>query len=171
MPSPQPHPAPHAENGSGYEQSLRDHGERAGYQGRSRCQKAQERQGCPEFPRRLLHLSGPGEEGFSVRYVPTPEEVEKKKKKKKTKLHKVKEGELQPAVQGVNLELEPGQFYALVGPSGAGKSTLFSLLLRFYDPDTVHLPGWPRPALGDSGIPAQQRQCGEPGHLPLPRHH
>lgn len=40
------------------------------------------------------------------------------------------------AVKDVNLELEPGKFYALVGPSGAGKSTLFSLLLRFYDPDT-----------------------------------
>jgi subfamily B ATP-binding cassette protein MsbA len=39
------------------------------------------------------------------------------------------------AVQGVNLTLEPGKFYAFVGPSGAGKSTLFSLLLRFYDPD------------------------------------
>jgi subfamily B ATP-binding cassette protein MsbA len=40
------------------------------------------------------------------------------------------------AVTGVNLDLEPGKFYALVGPSGAGKSTLFSLLLRFYDPDS-----------------------------------
>jgi len=40
-----------------------------------------------------------------------------------------------PALQDVNLRLEPGKFYALVGPSGAGKSTLFSLLLRFYDPD------------------------------------
>ena len=40
-----------------------------------------------------------------------------------------------PAVQSINLTLEPGKFYALVGPSGAGKSTLFSLLLRFYDPD------------------------------------
>jgi subfamily B ATP-binding cassette protein MsbA len=39
------------------------------------------------------------------------------------------------AVTGINLELEPGKFYALVGPSGAGKSTLFSLLLRFYDPE------------------------------------
>jgi subfamily B ATP-binding cassette protein MsbA len=40
------------------------------------------------------------------------------------------------AVRGVDLNLEPGKFYALVGPSGAGKSTLFSLLLRFYDPDS-----------------------------------
>lgn len=39
------------------------------------------------------------------------------------------------AVNDINLNLEPGKFYALVGPSGAGKSTLFSLLLRFYDAD------------------------------------
>lgn len=40
------------------------------------------------------------------------------------------------AIRSVDLQLQPGKFYALVGPSGAGKSTLFSLLLRFYDPDT-----------------------------------
>lgn len=40
-----------------------------------------------------------------------------------------------PAVQDINLQFEPGKFYALVGRSGAGKSTLFSLMLRFYDPD------------------------------------
>ncbi|MBX7212110.1 MAG: ABC transporter ATP-binding protein/permease [Verrucomicrobiaceae bacterium] len=47
------------------------------------------------------------------------------------------------AVTGINLQLEPGRFYALVGPSGAGKSTLFSLILRFYDPDngSVELDG------------------------------
>lgn len=39
------------------------------------------------------------------------------------------------AVQNVNMEMEPGKFYALVGPSGAGKSTLFALLQRFYDVD------------------------------------
>lgn len=41
-----------------------------------------------------------------------------------------------PAVKEVNLQLDPGKFYAFVGPSGAGKSTIFSLLLRFYDPDS-----------------------------------
>jgi ATP-binding cassette, subfamily B, bacterial MsbA len=40
-----------------------------------------------------------------------------------------------PAVKDIDLQLDPGKFYALVGRSGAGKSTLFSLLLRFYDPD------------------------------------
>jgi len=40
------------------------------------------------------------------------------------------------AVKHVKLEMEPGKFYAFVGPSGAGKSTLFSLLQRFYDPDS-----------------------------------
>ncbi len=48
-----------------------------------------------------------------------------------------------PALDSVQLRLEPGRFYALVGPSGAGKSTLFSLILRFYDPDSgvVRLDG------------------------------
>lgn len=41
-----------------------------------------------------------------------------------------------PAVAGIDLQLDPGKFYAFVGPSGAGKSTLYSLLLRFYDPDS-----------------------------------
>ena len=40
-----------------------------------------------------------------------------------------------PAVRNINVEIEPGKFYALVGPSGSGKSTLFSLLLRYYDVD------------------------------------
>ena len=38
------------------------------------------------------------------------------------------------AVQGLNLQIEPGKTYALVGPSGAGKSTILSLILRLYDP-------------------------------------
>lgn len=39
-----------------------------------------------------------------------------------------------PAIDGLNLHIQPGSSVALVGPSGAGKSTLFELLLRFYDP-------------------------------------
>ncbi len=43
-------------------------------------------------------------------------------------------GEERPALDGVDLELEPGTVTALVGPSGAGKSTLAALLLRFARP-------------------------------------
>jgi len=38
------------------------------------------------------------------------------------------------ALNGVSLDISPGQTIALVGPSGGGKSTMFQLLMRFYDP-------------------------------------
>ena len=38
------------------------------------------------------------------------------------------------ALQGVDLEIAPGEVVGLVGPSGAGKSTVFNLLLRYHDP-------------------------------------
>lgn len=40
----------------------------------------------------------------------------------------------QSALEGVSLEVKPGETVALVGPSGAGKSTVIQMLLRFYDP-------------------------------------
>ena len=40
-----------------------------------------------------------------------------------------------PAVNKLDLRLEPGRRIALVGPSGAGKTTVTNLLLRFLDPE------------------------------------
>ena len=39
-----------------------------------------------------------------------------------------------PALDGLDLDVRPGETVALVGPSGAGKSTVLQLLLRFHDP-------------------------------------
>jgi ATP-binding cassette, subfamily B (MDR/TAP), member 1 len=39
-----------------------------------------------------------------------------------------------PVLRGLSLDIQPGQFCALVGPSGAGKSTIISLLERFFRP-------------------------------------
>ncbi|CAB4414464.1 unnamed protein product [Rhizophagus irregularis] len=38
-----------------------------------------------------------------------------------------------PVLNGLNLNIKPGQFAALVGPSGCGKSTTIGLIERFYD--------------------------------------
>ena len=39
-----------------------------------------------------------------------------------------------PALDGVTLDIHPGETVALVGPSGSGKSSLIHLLPRFYHP-------------------------------------
>jgi ATP-binding cassette subfamily B protein len=38
------------------------------------------------------------------------------------------------ALDGVDLEIMPGETVAFVGPSGAGKTTIIQMILRFYDP-------------------------------------
>lgn len=43
---------------------------------------------------------------------------------------------VRPVLQNVTFTIEPGKTYALVGPSGSGKTTIFSLLERFYEPDS-----------------------------------
>lgn len=41
-----------------------------------------------------------------------------------------------PLIEGLNLDVAPGQRIAIVGPTGCGKSTLINLLMRFYDVDS-----------------------------------
>jgi ATP-binding cassette subfamily B protein len=59
----------------------------------------------------------------------------------------------QAALQGISLEVRPGETVALVGPSGAGKSTVFQLLLRFYDAQAGRVT--------IDGVPVQQVSLAE----------
>jgi ABC-type bacteriocin/lantibiotic exporter with double-glycine peptidase domain len=62
--------------------------------------------------------------------------------------------EPRPTLDGVSLQIEPGECVAIVGCSGSGKSTLARLLARLYEPaagsvaiDGVDLRDWSLPAL------------------------
>ncbi|RZI46167.1 ABC transporter transmembrane domain-containing protein [Candidatus Finniella inopinata] len=48
-----------------------------------------------------------------------------------------------PVLGQITVSVSPGEKLAIVGPPGAGKSTLFSLLMRFYDPQSgsIHFDG------------------------------
>ncbi len=60
-----------------------------------------------------------------VALVPTPQEEVR---------HPGEVGEVDWAMEGVDLHVPPGQTLALVGATGAGKSTFAKLVARFYDP-------------------------------------
>lgn len=65
-------------------------------------------------------------------------------------------GRAQPVIDGLDLEIAPGERLALVGVNGSGKSTLVKLLLGLYEPtrgritaDGVDIATFPRPVLHD----------------------
>ena len=45
-------------------------------------------------------------------------------------------GQNRHAIEGFNLDIQPGEKVALVGKTGSGKTTLFKLLHRYYQPQT-----------------------------------
>ena len=61
------------------------------------------------------------------------------------------------ALDGVNLEILPGQTVALVGVSGGGKSTFVNLVTRFYAPDAgrITLDGVPYEEIALTSLRAQ----------------
>src|ERR1700748_1051984 len=48
-----------------------------------------------------------------------------------------------PAVDGLDLEVRAGEFYALLGPNGAGKTTLLRMVAGLLQPDSgsIHVLG------------------------------
>ena len=50
-----------------------------------------------------------------------------------------------PLIEGLSLDVRPGQRIAIVGPTGCGKTTLINLLMRFYDVNsgTIRVSGVP----------------------------
>ena len=59
------------------------------------------------------------------------------------------------ALDGVDLDVKPGQLAALVGPSGAGKTTISYLIPRLYDSTSG--------AVSIDGIDVRAHPAGEPG--------
>lgn len=64
-----------------------------------------------------------------------------------------------PALDGVDLEIDPGRTTVLIGPSGCGKSTLLRLLIGLAEPDagSVRFDGQ---ALSDANIAALRLRMG-----------
>ena len=76
-----------------------------------------------------------------------------------TKIYKTS---TRPALDGVTLDVDKGEFAFVIGPSGSGKSTLLRLLLREELPSTGDLTvsGKDLVHLRRSRVPAHRRQLG-----------
>jgi NHLM bacteriocin system ABC transporter ATP-binding protein len=62
-------------------------------------------------------------------------------------------------LDGINLQITPGEFLAVVGPTGCGKSTLLRLLLGFDTPATG-VVSYDHRDLRDLDVTALRQQCG-----------
>lgn len=68
----------------------------------------------------------------------------------------------QPALNGVNLHIEPGEFVFVVGNSGSGKSTLIKLLLKELEPTegVITVNGTNLSTLKHRNVPKYRRNIG-----------
>jgi ATP-binding cassette subfamily B protein AbcA/BmrA len=62
-------------------------------------------------------------------------------------------------LRSLSFDLEPGSVTAIVGPSGGGKTTIFSLLERFYEPDSGRILLGERP-IGDYSLSSWRSSIG-----------
>jgi cell division transport system ATP-binding protein len=78
------------------------------------------------------------------------------------KVTKTYPGQKRPALQGVDLEVEKGEFVFLVGASGSGKSTFLRLVLRETRPSNgrVYVAGKEINKLSSWKVPKLRRQVG-----------
>jgi cell division transport system ATP-binding protein len=78
------------------------------------------------------------------------------------KVTKTYPGQKRPALQGVDLEVEKGEFVFLVGASGSGKSTFLRLVLRETRPTVgrVYVAGKEINKLSSWKVPKLRRQVG-----------
>ena len=58
------------------------------------------------------------------------------------------------AVDGVDLEIAPGEFFAMLGPSGSGKTTCLRLIAGFEQPTAGHIEIFGETA---EGVPPYRR--------------
>jgi ATP-binding cassette subfamily C protein CydD len=86
--------------------------------------------GAAEEIRKVLCLSGTSRQGNALSW-PAKQPVGIRLEN----VHYGFDAGARPALNGVNLEISPGQRVAVVGSSGAGKTTIGQLLLAFDQPD------------------------------------
>mgnify|MGYP000494252509 CR=1 FL=1 len=76
-----------------------------------------------------------------------------------------------PLIEGLSLDVKPGQRIAIVGPTGCGKTTLINLLMRFYDVNSGEQSSRSAQISGrDPRFAARQLRHGAAGYLAAGRY-